>query len=216
MGLVMVGLSLWGLGARGLPFTERLFYMVLVHGALIIIPVFMYFYLTRRGRIRSHAGFMPALVLSVTGLAVMGGLAGLEMPYFNSMATEKPFIIQVRQLVARDGHAQPAYYRLGTRTRARLSFYLGRPGPVRNLDGPEALGELLTSGAGWFLVVQVEDRKELLEALKRYPRVSAGQILTERYYPWEGWPGRQEKQKAGKLCCIRVQASGWGVRTLGR
>ncbi len=197
----MIVFSAWGLLLEGLPFSHTFMTMVLVHGLVILVFSLAFLYWAKLSRPSlSH----QSVLLVFIAILIIGGLTHLERPFFEQQATEKAFVHQVKQRLLKESNTIPLYFRLGVRTRARVSFYLGQRGPVRNFLHAPSLTKHLSPRKGWLIILAHEDKTELLNALNKLQRARIEEIFSERFHKWEGWPGRQEKEKEGKLLCLEI------------
>ncbi len=201
--LAVVGFAIFGLLMSRRILSVSFLSGLLVHGGVIFLlagAVYM--------GLLTKANFTTAqktLGVVLVGVVLMAGLLGFEKAYFDKMGTERRFAKEVLALLHHAQNATPVYYRLGTRQRARLSFYLNQPRPIKNFLQSKEVYDALVPGREFFIVVAREDAPHLMKGLKAIHGLELQTLVQEMSFPWEGWPNRQEKEKEGKLLCLRLK-----------
>ncbi len=191
----------WGLLSKDVPFTKEFIVVVLAHGLVILACATAAIFWLQRDKKRLTG--LAMLTLS-TAFFTMAGISGVEKPLLDKAATEKTFLKHVRQVLLKEQRFTPAYFKLGTRARTRLSFYLHQDKPVKNFVDTSSVKDALSTRGDWLFILSREDKAMLMGSLSLEPHIKAEEILTERSLPWEGWPDRQEKERQDKLLCIKV------------
>ena len=189
------------------PLSKGFFYILAVQG-IIILPFTLYPLLKGGGPfISSHE------IISICAVAfiIASGFLLFEKPFFDRMETEKPFILKVKQYAEnRPLKAENIlYYKLGPRTRARLSFYLNYCRPIKNLDGLDKIENRLSRSGSIFLIAEREYGQKMENYFRRGPdeRVSISILFCQGLHGFEGWPGKTQKYEKSRLCLMKISGS---------
>ncbi len=188
-------LASYGLIGRTFPLKEDFLRAVLVHGLLLLVGTFLIFYFLKKERASS-------LIFSLlfTGYILTAGFILVEKSHFDKFSTERTFVKGLKAIQkSLPNTIKFSYYHMGTRTRARLSFYLNEKEPIPNLTKikREEAKDLV-------LISEREDFEILLRDLKRYNMDY--RILLKQEVPWWlGWPNRQKKELRHQLLCVLIK-----------
>lgn len=201
LGLAVSIVSIAAFRLPALPFPAAFFRLVLFHGLLLTISSAAYFFFFKRNK---QSPFLLISALLLSGVITTGGFICFEKPYFDRMATEKPFMIMAGKLVLKEPDAIPVSFRIGTRARTRLNFYLNPHVPIENLKDGQKPADFLAGKEAGFVFCERENRSELVAMLsgnQLIPRI----VLEEQCNEWEGWPDRHEISERGKLLLLKVE-----------
>ncbi len=204
---LLLSLGLLGFGIFGLFIYERIFPLsfllgLLVHGgAMLLVSAFVYWGMFKKFQITPE---LRTLSVAFVAVAFMVSLLAFEKTYFDKRGTEQRFAKEVLALLTNKQHLVPLYYRLGTRQRARLSFYLKRPTPIKNFLKAADVYSAFIPGKQFLILVARENAPELMKFSKKFPELFLEPLFQEGSFPWEGWPNRQENEKEGKLLCLTL------------
>ncbi len=204
---LLLSLGLFGFGIFGLFIYERIFPLsfllgLLVHGgAMLLVSALVYWGMFKKFQITPE---LRTLSVAFVAVAFMVSLLAFEKTYFDKRGTEQRFAKEVLALLTNKQHLVPLYYRLGTRQRARLSFYLKRPTPIKNFLKAADVYSAFIPGKQFLILVTRENVPELMKFSKKFPELFLEPLFQEESFPWEGWPNRQENEKEGKLLCLTL------------
>ena len=188
------------------PLSKGFFYALSLQG-IIILPFAIYPYLVK-GHGPSSLSSRAILPLCAVALIIASGFILFEKPFFDRKETEKPFILKVKRY-AEDRSLKPEdifYYKLGPRTRARLSFYLNYSRPVKNLDGLDKIQDRLSQAGSLFLIAERKDQEKTANYFTRdlEKRIFIRTLYCQKLHGFEGWPGKTQKYEKGRLCLIKI------------
>ena len=194
---------------RKVPLPIDFFYILALEG-MIILLLTLYPLIKGRGRFLSR---QEIISMCTVGFVIASGFILFEKPFFDKKETEKPFILNVKKYVEdkiprrKDSFF---YYKIGPRTRARLSFYLNRSFPIRNLQGLQELQKRLSKSGFIFLVTERVDMEKLGNYLfKRSSKdhISFSTIFCQKLHGFEGWPYNRKRHEESRLCFIEISVS---------
>ncbi len=189
------------------PLPMDFFYILALEGT-IVLPFALYPF------VKGHGHSLPSHeIISICAVAFIIGSGFLlfEKPFFDRMETEKPFILKVKQYAEnRPLKAENIlYYKLGPRTRARLSFYLNYSRPIKNLDGLDKIENRLSRPGSIFLIAEREYGQKMENYFGRGPdeHTSISTLFCQGLHGFEGWPGKTKRYEKGRLCLIKISGS---------
>jgi len=127
-----------------------------------------------------YAGQADMAALALMGVILMGGTLGWQQNLMDQIRTERPFALQLKEMLTGYTPDRVAFFRGAD---AKLAFYLDTPEPIRIVRGEEGLRAFLAEPSPSVLIAQPHTLKsippELLTELNR------AETLVEPTQPWD-------------------------------